>query len=588
MFIKKLDILSPPITLFFSGEPSHSSIFSGILSIASYLLIVAAAFYYALKFINRDAPKAYFVNRYVEDAGNFPVNATQMFHFVQIEDPSVKKKLPFDYASFRIVGFDSIFAEDYSSNPDIIETIDHWVYGNCNNNTDTKGIGYLITQDYYEQSACIRKYYDVSKKTYYETGEEGFRWPVIEKGCSNPKRTYYGLVMQRCDMTSSLIREQGPECKSSSEIDEVIAKSSLNFEIIDHYADILNYEKPFTKYIYEVTSEIANNYFAVQHLNFNPANILTHNGFFFDNQVKEEVYIFTQNDKQNIEGNIHGCLIGVFYWMQNTLQYYERNYDRIQDILSNIGGISRTVSTVAFLLNLLVNNYIVLLNTEDFVLNTERENYSSRDMNHKPSILKKENNVLFPPRRRPYQIRKEPNQNDPHQQQQSTNYQRLMKDGVDIYTNINSRNECTGLNKNIYSRNSGEVNNNNYDTSKDGVENKYINYKGENNVRSGNIKNKRRGYNREEINSKSMITKDHKEENITQKKDDLESIPVEKQNFKCCDYLRYLICCKRNNKNITYYEEFRAKIISEENIIQSYLDINKLLKVCNIEKHKSI
>ena len=586
MFIKKLDILSPPITLFFSGEPSNSSIFSGILSITSYLLIVVAAFYYALKFINRDSPKAYFVNRYVEDAGNFPVNATQMFHFIQIEDPSVKKKLPFDYASFRIVGFDSIFAGDYSSDPSIIETIAHWVYGNCNNNSDTKGIGYLITQDYYEQSACIRKYYDVSKKTYYETGEEGFRWPVIEKGCSNPKRTYYGLVMQRCDMTSSLIREQGPECKTSSEIDEVIAKSSFNFEIIDHYADILNYEKPFTKYLYEVTSEIANNYFAVQHLNFNPANILTHNGFFFDNQVKEEAYIFTQNDKQNIEGNIHGCLIGVFYWMQNTLQYYERNYDRIQDILSNIGGISRTVSTVAFLLNLLVNNYIVLLNTEEFVLNTERENFSSRDMSHKPTILRKEDNILFPPRRRPYQIRKEPNRNDSNQQQQSTNYQKLMKDGVDIYSNINSRNDNIGLNKNTYSKNSGTVNNYNNDTSKEGVENNYINNKVENIGRYGNRKNQRRGYKREEFNSKSMITKNTKDENITQKKEDLER-PLENQNFKYCAYLKYLICCKRNNKNISYYEEFRAKMLSEENIIQSYLDIYKLLKVSNIEKRKS-
>ena len=35
---------------------------------------------------------------------------------------------------------------------------------------------------------------------------------------------------------------------------------------------------------------------------------------------------------------------------------------------------------------------------------------------------------------------------------------------------------------------------------------------------------------------------------------------------------------------MTYYEDFRAKLISEENIIQNYMDINKLLKVCNLEK----
>ena len=403
MILKKLDILSPPITLFVNGEAPHVSIFSAILSIVAYLIIIVASFYYALKFINRDDPKAYFVNRYIEDAGTFPVNATQMLHFIQIEDPSVKKKLAFDYEAFRIIGFDSIFAEDYSKNPQIIETINHWVYGNCNNDTDTKGIGYLITQDYFEQSPCIRKYYDVTKKQYYETGEEGFRWPIIEKGCSNPKRTYYGLIMQRCDKAPTLIQQQGPQCKNASEIDEIISKSSFNFEIIDHYADILNYEKPFTKYLYEVTSELANDYFAIQHLNFNPANILTHNGFFFDNQVKEEAYIFTQNDKQNIKDNINGCLIGVLYWMQNTLQYYERNYDRVQDILSNIGGISRTVSTVAFLINLLVHNYIVVLDTQDLVLSTELKNCHGTNINQRPIISRKANDIMFPPRRRPYQ-----------------------------------------------------------------------------------------------------------------------------------------------------------------------------------------
>ena len=569
MFLKKLDILSPPITLFANGEASHVSFFSAILSIVAYLIIIVSYFYYALKFINRDAPKAYFVNRYIEDAGTFPVNATQMFHFIQIEDPSIKKKLAFDYGAFRIVGFDSIFAEDYSKNPQIIETINHWVYGNCNNDTDTKGIGYLITQDYFEQSPCIRKYYDVTKKRYYETGEEGFRWPIIEKGCSNPKRTYYGLIMQRCDKASTLIQEQGPKCKNASEIDEIISNSSFNFEIIDHYADILNYEKPFTKYLYEVTSEIANNYFAIQHLNFNPANILTHNGFFFDNQVKEEAYIFTQNDKQNINENTNGCLIGVFYWMQNTLQYYERNYDRVQDILSDIGGISRTVSTFAFIINLLVHKYIVVLDTQDLVISKEQKNYNGRDVNQRPTILRKANDIMFPPRRRTNQLQK--HQND-SQNQQSTNYRRLLKDPVDIYNNIDSRNENNDLNKNFFFKRNNRVKYNSYNIRKEGGDMKNKNYQ-DNNVGGYGRNTSNEG----KTNSGGATEKNLKDENIAQKNEefDIEKRPLEKQNFHWCKYLRYLLCCKDDNK-IKYYEDFREKIISEENIIQSYLDIYKL------------
>jgi hypothetical protein len=46
-------------------------------------------------------------------------------------------------------------------------------------------------------------------------------------------------------------------------------------------------------------------------------------------------------------------VLGVYFWMQNTLQYYERNYDRFQDFLSNIGGVSSIVVTIGYYLNLL-------------------------------------------------------------------------------------------------------------------------------------------------------------------------------------------------------------------------------------------
>ena len=80
MFLKKFDWISPPITLYFKGENSHVSIYSGILSIIAYVIVVAATIYYALEFINRESPKAYFFTRYIEDAGVFPVNSSQMFH----------------------------------------------------------------------------------------------------------------------------------------------------------------------------------------------------------------------------------------------------------------------------------------------------------------------------------------------------------------------------------------------------------------------------------------------------------------------------------------------------------------------------
>ena len=72
---------------------------------------------------------------------------------------------------------------------------------------------------------------------------------------------------------------------------------------------------------------------------------------------------------------------------------------------------------------------------EDLALNSEYENYKD-DLERRPTIFKNANNIMFPPPRRLYQVRKKYG-NDSSQQQQSANYQRLMKDGVDIYQNMN-------------------------------------------------------------------------------------------------------------------------------------------------------
>ena len=78
--------------------------------------------------------------------------------------------------------------------------------------------------------------------------------------------------------------------------------------------------------------------------------------------------------------------------------------------------------------------------------------------------------------------------------------------------------------------------------------------------------------------------KNLKDETTTEKKDDIENRPLEKQNFNWCKFLGYLICCGRTDKKMSYYEDFRSKLISEENIIQNYLDTYKLLKHCCIKK----
>ena len=589
MFIKSFDMLSPPITLYFQGKRKHNSIFSAILTIISYILIFICAIYFLLEFVQRKSPTAYFFNRYIEDAGVFPVNATSMFHFIQMMDIENNKAVPFDFQSFRVVGFDEVMADSYNLDDDcerpqkrIPTEFNHWLYGPCNNSSDTEGIGYLIDFKYFENSACIRKYYDKSTGKYYETDDPHFRWPIILKGCSHPDRTYYGIIMEKCHNDEAHDISGYSECKTDDEISSVINRHSITLFLVDHYADALNYEVPFEKYFYAVTTALTANNFAINHLNFNPASMITHNGLFFDNIVKINSYFFTQNEKQimltDVANNvdIHDCLLGFYFWMQNSLQYYERIYKRFQDILSSIGGINSIVILIAEVINFIVRNYIILLDTEELVLKALDNNFQERDSNKKPTILRKAHEVLSPPKRLYYQYSRQP----PQKESQSSNYQRLMKDGIEIYQNNFTKQEKS--NKYInYRRNKNE--NKNFDKNIINIEiNNLQNYEATHDEKLY----KTRGYystrNENKLNPnreiKNEIKKNEKDQNKVN----------EKRNFSYFDYIKYVICCKKNNPKMLYYEDFRNEIISEENLIQNYTDIYQLLKIFEIEKRPSI
>ena len=107
MIIRNLDYLSPPITFYHQGSLSHSSIFSGILSIISFLLIIVIAIYFSLDLIKRRNPSAFYYNRYIEDSGIFPMNSSSLFHFISLGlEVNNYKDNGVDFNSFRVFGIE--------------------------------------------------------------------------------------------------------------------------------------------------------------------------------------------------------------------------------------------------------------------------------------------------------------------------------------------------------------------------------------------------------------------------------------------------------------------------------------------------
>ena len=584
MFIKKFDFLSPPITLYFKGQNTHSSIISGILSLLACSVILGFGIYYALQFINKENPVAYFFNRYIEDAGTFPMNSSSIFSFLQMMNSKELLPKDTDFDSVRIIGLDRITIDNYMKDNDL-EHYNHWLYGNCNNDSDTEGIGYLVTQDKFTQSACIRKYYDMNKKRYYDVGDSNFIWPIIHHGMSHPDANMYGVIVEKCRNDTLRSLSGARVCKTPEYIEEYVYSSYVRFILIDNYADVLNYKNPLTKYLFAVTNGVFSGTFTTNHLNFNPAQVITDNGIFVEN-IKEEVsYIYSFNEKITSNQDLlitddignpildengkekyksTGIIIAFYFWMQNNLQLYQRKYQKIQDVLGDIGGLSSIILTIVSVINLLISDFIILLDTEELALNLNDKNLSSSDLKKKPTIFRKANGIMNPPRRIVY------NRYDTPNQQKSTNFLRGRNEDIDYEYN----------NKEFQNDNNISFNNNYNDN--------IYNFNRNKRYRLNEIKNKKNEFENFGYIKKVVRKKENLEPNKDNDKTEGESVlskkPNEKQNFNWFSYIKYIVLCGKNNPYISYYEEFRSKLISEENIIQNYIDVYRLLEVNKLKK----
>ena len=85
------------------------------------------------------------------------------------------------------------------------------------------------------------------------------------------------------------------------------------------------------------------------------------------------------------------------------------------------------------------------------------------------------------------------------------------------------------------------------------------------------------------INSLNIINEFQNSMGVNFDKDEEIKKSLKKQNFNWLNYFYYMICCYRNNPIYQLYEKFRAKIISEEILIQDHLYVYKLIKAFNID-----
>jgi hypothetical protein len=374
MFIRYLDYLSPPISIYYKGNLTHSSIVSGIVSIISIMGIIYLAVYFSLDLINKENPNAFYYNSYIPDAGTFEINSSSLFHFINIQQNirGIFSHETFNFTIFNIIGFEGAL-DNFLSIPDYdTKMVNHWLYGPCNRDIHGKDVKNLIEPyNFFEQCACIQKYFDHKSYKYYEIGDPNFRWPSISHGTNHEQTSIYSLFITKCN--KYLINEilgDNYQCLDNSSFPKYFRLSgvrTMNLYFINNYIDVLNYHNPYSKFFYKITEVLKPSQYTFDDVNINPSLITTYDGIALYNKKEEISYVFDRNSASIVDNSGINLYMGYTFYLRNTMMYYQRTYKKIQDIISSIGGISQVINIVAMYLNRIYNNFIVLYDTEDLL-----------------------------------------------------------------------------------------------------------------------------------------------------------------------------------------------------------------------------
>ena len=232
--------------------------------------------------------------------------------------------------------------------------------------------------------------------------------------------------------------------------------------------------------------------------------------------------------------------------MQNSQQYYERRYQKLQDALSDIGGIANLILIIAQCINYLIARYNMLVDTQELLKNIIKKNtsiYENLIKTHNPRKFIKVN------------IQKKNEDNSTL---------KIFESNKNAHIIINT--DKTEIEK---EENKKEINHKINVINSNNIEEETNRNKNEENIEQQNEKRYKAFEKLRRMSTRKFIRRDF-------------SLINENDYFNCFSYFFYICLCKKINSNIKYYEELRRLIISEECMIQNYLNIYKLLEIQNI------
>jgi len=373
--ISNIDFLSPPITLFHLERRTHTSKVGGSLVILMFMLCSLFIYLLVSEITTHKKMTTIFHKKFEFEAGLYSFNSSSIFHFIQIF--SADSGGYFDkYDSKYIRAYTTYVHSNLSSSS--LDLYDHWVFDSCRKDIDDKDLEpYLFDNiENFTNGVCIRYYFNSTEKNYYSVEDKGFSWPYLEHGTSQRKNIYLTTIIQKCS-NNSIINKIFGMCPPQKEIDDYLSKYfAIYLYFTDMQVNPTNYTQPLQKYFEIISSEIGNSKtFVENYLNFSPLRLRTDIGSIIGSSYVINSFLFDSNRKgTGLNNEEYFTIVKYYHLLQNTAQIYERKYNNIFDILSEIGGVVQFIFYIFYWINFSYNRYIIAYDTNNLFFTVRAEN----------------------------------------------------------------------------------------------------------------------------------------------------------------------------------------------------------------------
>ena len=547
--IRWVDYLKPSMNLKHRGLLFEYTIFSGIVSFISIVLIVASVFYFLRPLIWRERPTTNIYETSTKENYTYSINSSFYSHFITFSDFDYNiTNDGLDLTYFRIIGGKFDINEYEITNQRVFEYQDYWIYGQCDK-TDFNN----IKEEYFDvinKSNCIKKYYNAEQKKYYDKNDTNFKWPVLSsKGIGQEQENnIFSIIIEKCHQkTLDLMLGEGYQCKNDSEIKDYIEFGKRVFlTFFDYDVNLDNYENPYSSFWYSEEERLYNDYMTINKMTYTPSIITTDRGVIISRNKDEMFYELTNEDsssvaKKEIDEDIYINFNIIF---NRRIKYYKRRYRKLQDIISQIGGFIQIITGVASFIVRYYNELKILRDVRDLIAY-----YYNKGQKEK---LVKNNST------------------NETQIELTTNNFKEMKD-------IENKNICINESEN----NLAKININDINSEKNNIKiNKNVNNINENNIIVNNQIKQDHNYNEqkkeENILNNNIRTNEIEKKEVKEENDEKSIFTEENRKFHICSYIAHRYTLRKAYKKYSIYNDFINRVFSVEQLIKNHIILYNL------------